>query len=194
MISQQFCITWIDLDIECRWSLVINPPINENLSLPSSLYVSITDTSLVFNPLVTRNLLPVLFVLLRSLFRGRHCSKRGNNEANVNSHPGSEAHVGKEFPMYLILVQYSYRQATLSVWPTFIYLYFMPYNCWLMLLSEIITFLVDNWCRDTLISRIQCICSTTITPGSSLNANYHKVDELCGSQITSAIHYITVLL
>ncbi len=30
--------------------------------------------------------------------------------------------------------------------------------------------------------------------GSSLNANYHKVHELCGSQISSVNHYITGLL
>ncbi len=34
----------------------------------------------------------------------------------------------------------------------------------------------------------------SIIRGSSLSANYHKVDELCGSQITSVIHYISVLL
>ncbi len=33
----------------------------------------------------------------------------------------------------------------------------------------------------------------SIIRGSSLNANYH-IDELCGSQITSVIYYITVLL
>ncbi len=32
----------------------------------------------------------------------------------------------------------------------------------------------------------------SIIRGSSLNANYHKVDELCGIQITSGIHYIIV--
>ncbi len=42
-----------------------------------------------------------------------------------------------------------------------------------------------EWCSD-----VAFLVFGSIIRGSSLNANYHKVDELCGSQITSFIHCI----
>ncbi len=56
---------------------------------------------------------------------------------------------------------------------------------------HIMTFVVIVWFEKIMAGNSS---SHTIIRGSSLNANYHKVDELCGSQITSVIYDITVLL